>query len=409
MSEIRNELFLKDFTDKYYETSGDRVAFFEPWTYETPLVVSPETHQNLIKVHDFMYRSVKHYVNNHSAYEHLAPVSDRVKEILGFESRKEYIPGTYRTDFIVNTENQIKLIEITCRFVFNGLFATGYFDILADKYLRKNPDIRKTDVYSPFFRYFTGLIEKYSSFCFITGENQKNDSRYLIPILKAMGMEVTSIDSQQLSGKEHLLSGSLVILELAQSEIESLTSTSLHAIIDADHMNDLRTIYLIHDKRFFAVLGNHEFLNAALGQQDADEFRRYLIPTYGSHERPDVWENALYEKEKWIIKHRALGMGLEVHAGKNKTEEAWKALFASNEFKDLTIQEFLTQRTFKGTVNGNHFTDYIIGTLLFFNDHYFGPGLFRASSSEITNQGDNRKIAPLVTQDTGFFEPGNIL
>jgi hypothetical protein len=31
------------------------------------------------------------------------------------------------------------------------------------------------------------------------------------------------------------------------------------------------------------------------------------------------------------------------------------------------------------------------------DDRYFGPGLFRASSSPIINQGDDRKFAPLVT------------
>jgi hypothetical protein len=54
------------------------------------------------------------------------------------------------------------------------------------------------------------------------------------------------------------------------------------------------------------------------------------------------------------------------------------------------------QRRFEGFVGKEPRRDYAAGTLLYFNDEWFGPRLFRTSTLPVSGLGDYRKIAALV-------------
>jgi hypothetical protein len=200
-----------------------------------------------------------------------------------------------------------------------------------------------------------------------------------------------------------------VVGELNHEELRRLPEAAVAAIVESDLLNDLRTVFLIHDKRFFSVLGNADFLNSAIGQQAADRFRQYLVPTYTWQERPDLWERARRDKGSWIVKPSVLGKGVGVKAGCLTSESDWQALFLQKEAEDLSLQPYIAQRKFHGWVGNENRHDYAVGTLLFFEDGFYGPGLFRASSHPITNMGDDRKISPLVTGDVQFFEGATTL
>ena len=87
----------------------------------------------------------------------------------------------------------------------------------------------------------------------------------------------------------------------------------------------------------------------------------------------------------------------------------WQALFDTGRADRMVLQEYVPQRRFRGTIGGQAYRDYAAGTLLFFEEGYFGPGLFRTSSYPVTNKVDDRKIAPLVTPDADRFEPDNVI
>ncbi len=141
-----------------------------------------------------------------------------------------------------------------------------------------------------------------------------------------------------------------------------------------------------------------------LSQPEAERFRSHLVPTWAWHERRDLWEQAQREKDHWIIKPRAEGRGIGVKAGCMTDEVDWQATFAQADAADLTLQPFIPQNRIHGQVGEEERNDYIVGTLLFFEDHFFGPGVFRASTHQITNQGETRRLAHLVTGDLRYFD-----
>ncbi|MEN6420025.1 MAG: hypothetical protein ABFC73_14005, partial [Clostridiaceae bacterium] len=168
-------------------------------------------------------------------------------------------------------------------------------------------------------------------------------------------------------------------------------------------LNDLRTVFLVHDKRFFAVLNHDEFLFSALSSDEAAELRAYLVPTYTASERLDLWQNAREQKDGWILKPCVFGKSKNVFAGKVTEQREWERLFSEGETAGMVLQPFISQRLFQGTIGSQRFQDYVVGTLLYFNDQYFGPGIFRASSFPVTNIKDDRKLAPFVTAKIASF------
>ena len=384
---------------------------FRPWTYDVPLAIRPETHARLRRVQQLYLKCIRHFAERYlDRYRDLMPVSNRVAEILALCRRRPYRPGAYRTDFIVGLDNRIRLIETTCRFALNGFFRAGTYAQLAQEHVRAHPGIRFLDPHAPFFDALMEYFGPFERVCVLLGWNTaKNESKLFMPVFEAAGVPVEKIPAAEVPSSTHLFEKAAVIGELSHEELCALPAETVEAMVGSNLLNDLRTVFLIHDKRFFALLHRDEFMENALTAEEREAFRPYLIPTYTRHLNPEIWPAARNHKDRWIIKPFNNGMSIDVFAGPLTSAADWEALFDSGRADAMVLQEYVPQRKFRGTVAGMPREDYAASTLLFFEDGYYGTGVFRASSHPVTNQGDDRKIAPLVTPDVDQFESDNVL
>lgn len=394
----------------FADVARGAAEYFRPWTYDVPLAIRKETNDRLARIQQLFHRCVRHLAEHYDRYLGLMPVSDRVADILALSRSKPYRPGTYRTDFIVDETNQIRLIETTCRFAMNGYFTSGFFiHDLADRYLAGRPEIRKIDAYTPFYDRFMEYFRPFDHVCLLKGADDRNDTKFVIPVFEKAGFPVRVIPAADVPARTTEFRGAAVLGELSHDEICALPTETVEAIVAADSMNDLRTVFLIHDKRFFALLTHAAFLNNALAPAEIEEIRPFLIPTYAKALDPEIWRQARADKDRWILKPFNVGKSIDVFAGPLTDAAEWQALFDTGRADRMVLQEYVPQRRFRGTIGGQAYRDYAAGTLLFFEEGYFGPGLFRASSYPVTNKVDDRKIAPLVTPDADRFEPDNVI
>ena len=394
----------------FADVARGAAEYFRPWTYDVPLAIRKETNDRLARVQQLFHRCVRHLAEHYDRYLGLMPVSDRVADILALSRSKPYRPGTYRTDFIVDETNQIRLIETTCRFAINGYFTSGFFiHDLADRYLAGRPEIRKIDAYTPFYDRFMEYFRPFDHVCLLKGADDRNDTKFVIPVFEKAGFPVRVIPAADVPARTTEFRGAAVLGELSHDEICALPTETVEAIVAADSMNDLRTGFLIHDKLFFALLTHAAFLNEALAPAEIEEIRPFLIPTYAKALDPEIWRQARADKDRWILKPFNVGKSIDVFAGPLTDAAEWQALFDTGRADRMVLQEYVPQRRFRGTIGGQTYRDYAAGTLLFFDEGYFGPGLFRASSYPVTNKVDDRKIAPLVTPDAARFEPDNVI
>ncbi|MBP7830480.1 MAG: hypothetical protein KA248_11230 [Kiritimatiellae bacterium] len=394
----------------FLQVAAGAAEYFRPWTFDVPLAIRRETSDRLRRVQQMYLKCVRRFAEHFDRYRDLMPVPDRVAEILALCRRKPYRPGTYRTDFVVDEANRVRLIETTCRFAMNGYFTSGFFvHTLADRYLAGRPAIRKIDEYTAFFDRYMNYFGPFDHVCLLKGADDRNDTKFVIPVFEAAGFPVRVIRTPDVPARVAEFQGAAVLGELSHEELCGLPTETIEAIINANSMNDLRTVFLIHDKRFFALLHQDAFAGEALAPAELAELRSYVVPTYTRRLNPDLWRRARDDKDGWIVKPHNMGKSIDVYAGCLTEASEWRALFDSGRADNMVLQEFVPQRRFRGAIGDKTYHDYVVGTLLFFEDGYFGPGMCRASSFPVTNKVDDRKVAPLVTEDISCLDPDTIV
>jgi hypothetical protein len=385
--------------------------YLRQWTYDTPLAIRPETHELMRRAQHLYLKCMRHAAEHYlDRYRHLMPVPERVEEILALCRRRPYRPGTYRTDFVVGLDNRFRLVETTCRFALNGFFRAGVYEQIAREHLLDHPGIRSPDLHTPFFQALLDYFGSFERVCVLQGWNTpKNESKFFIPIFEAAGWPVEKIPAGQVAKSAHLFEKAAVIGELSHEELCALPDETLEALIDSNHLNDLRTVFLVHDKRFFALFQQEEFARNALSPGERGEFSHFLPRTCTLHLNPEIWPEARANKDKWILKPANNGMSIDVFAGPVTPQAEWQALFDSGRADNMVLQEYIPQRKFRGTVAGVPHEDFAAGTLLYFEEEFYGTGFLRASSHPVTNKVDDRKIPTLITPDIEQFEVNNVL
>ena len=120
---------------------------------------------------------------------------------------------------------------------------------------------------------------------------------------------------------------SCLYLELHQDEFRQRLRPDVLAKLATDgaHFNDLRTIYLVHDKRFLALLYDSEILEAYISAADASLLRSYLVPTFVVLTSPESVDAALQDRQDWVLKPNLFGKGQGIIFGKNVSADAWHA------------------------------------------------------------------------------------
>jgi hypothetical protein len=195
----------------------------------------------------------------------------------------------------------------------------------------------------------------------------------------------------------------VVFSALNQHDLLSFKMETLQAMIDARMLNDFRTIFLAHDKRFLSLIFVDEFTRQCLTQEETDFLRQHAIPTYIYNNRyKEVWEDALAHKDKYILKPYDLGKSVGLYAGVMTDEETWRKILHSSLFtlhSSFILQPFIHQRTYPCEWEGKHYDDYVCGLMLCMDDRYFDSGMFRTSSAPVTNKVDDRKMCVIHSDD----------
>lgn len=378
--------------DAYKLLEAEHKDYYGKYTFDRPVCVTSSTSDNLQFAQLSLVKCLRYLAANFDAYAHMMPVSEKERAILKLADKKPYESGTYRTDFIVTEDNQIKLIEITCRFALNGFIRSGFVNVWGDKFAQDN-QLPFIDHYSDFFAelelYFSGHETIY-----LLKDDSYNEGRYIRQLFDYAGYNLIVLTLEEIPFHIDLIRKSACISQLTHEELLSFPMDVIEAIVDSRLLNDMRTVFLAHDKRFFAVMCDVDFRNKALGEKDSERFKQFLAPTYTKKFHADLWEKIRKEKDEWIVKIPNNGRSIGISAGYLLTEEEWQQALDELSAQDAVFQPFFKQKLIEGLVGEEvRAKNYIAGTLLYFQDKCFGMGMFRVSNHPVTNKGDDRKLA----------------
>ena len=97
--------------------------YYHRWYFDRPMVVTPQRDEEMHRITNLLNRFLHFYADHYREYLDRIPYSDQVLRFLELqEERSPYQPGSARIDYLIDTEDHIKVCEITSRFFGNGYF-----------------------------------------------------------------------------------------------------------------------------------------------------------------------------------------------------------------------------------------------------------------------------------------------
>jgi hypothetical protein len=309
---------------------------------------------------------------------------------------------------VITPEKDLKIIEMTTRFPLNGYLDSGFFSEIGSEMAEKSGLRGVIDAYSPFLDYLFDDFIPTRKIRVVKGGDRMCDFR-IYSRLFADSADFDVICPYEVKQRESELKDATVIEELNLDEICSMDDESIDILCKNNVFNDLRNLFLVHDKRFFVMLSDDAFLGKFLDDDEKSLLSGFLVPSYVNTVNPEVFEKAHREKNDWILKPFNLGKSVGVVAGCMADGAYWDSLFEGGAIDGYVLQPMIPQCRFSGYVGNELRNDYVTGTLLYMDDKYYGPGLYRASSCIVTNQGDDRKLAFVIADEKKGSDGINVI
>lgn len=398
---------------------SDLAPYYLHWYHARPVGITPARRDELRRLHAVLYRCAEHFALHYEDYvPGRIPLSDKELEILSLQAERPFRAGTWRPDYLVTRDGELKLCEITSRFFGHGIFMSVFAEYAADAFMERFPGRTRESRYTALTDYMRALPGGGRRMYVLKSADRTSEIRLYRRFYEAQGLEFTEITQDEVEARrgEWAREGSFVVSALNQRDLLSYGMDTLRAMMDVGMISDFRNVFLLHDKRFMSLWFEDGFTSRCLSAEDAAFLRAHAIPTWICCEDSSeaVLEDAFRHKDAYILKPWRLGKSEGVCAGPLMRESAWRRLWkrgrdGSRPVDGMVLQPFLTQRTFPTEFEGKRYDDYLCGMMLCVDDRYFDSGLFRTSSLPVTNVGDDRKACPLHTDDPGILACCDVL
>lgn len=388
---------------------SELIPYYRSWCHDCPMVITTERDDELRRMQKVIYQCAEYYVRHYREYLDIINYDEKVLDILAASERNLYKAGTFRPDYLLCDNGELKICEITSRFFGNGYFLSYFMEYAGAVFAAKARITDYRSYFETFLQYSAEMLADKKKLCILKSKDKSDSIRLYGPFYEALGAEVTILEAEEIEANRNCMQNSFVVSALNQTDILKLSMDTIQMMIDAEFRNDFRTIFLLHDKRFFRLFTMDRFTDQCLTKEDVKFLRNHTVTTYLPFLDETVFADAKVNKDKYIIKHARLGKSEKVYAGCLCEQKEWENLFETDEYKDMILQPFIKQKIYSTVWNGQKLHDYVAGTILCVDDRYFGTGLFRTSTRPVINQADAHKVAPVITDEVGKFQKCHIL
>ena len=386
---------------------SDLAAYYHRWYHQRPVALTSARRQELERLHRVLYACVHFFCHHYLEFlPGVMPLSQKELAILERQGQYPFRAGTWRPDYILDQDGNIRLCEITSRFFAHGIFMSWFGEKAADNFLQQHfPGESRETCFPEMMEYMRHLADGKKKLFVLKSADKSSEIRLYSRFYASYGLAVEEVEAPEVEArrKDWCRADALVVNALNQRDLLGFSMDTLEALMEAGLYSELRNTFLIHDKRLMALWFQDRFTSRCLSPEDTAFLRAHAIPTW--LEVPaDAYEN----KDKYILKPWRLGKSEGLLPGPLLTESEWKQRLDKGT-EGLLAQPFIGQRTFSADWEGTPFQDYLCGMMLCVDQHYFGPGYFRFSSLPVTNMGDDRKGCALYTDNPAILPYCDVL
>ena len=130
------------------ELYGDQESYYHRWYHEKPMVITPERNEELREMHRVLYKCVDYMAHHYEEFvDKYMPLSEKEMEILEYQGKYPFLAGTFRPDYLITDEGELKLCEITSRFFGHGIFMSYFAEAAANNFMEKYPGSKRESLY----------------------------------------------------------------------------------------------------------------------------------------------------------------------------------------------------------------------------------------------------------------------
>lgn len=391
-----------------FQLFADKTDYYHRWYHDRPMLITSERRDELRRMQALLYKCIVYMAEHYREWvPQYMPLDDKVMEILDRQSCYPFRAGAYRPDYLISDDGRLLLVEITSRFFGHGIWANFPSVVKAEQFMAEHSGTSWENRYDELLTYMRDAIPANSPVYVLKSGDRGSESTFYTKFYEYYGHEVTIYEATEVEAHIDQWSHDAVVFSaLNQHDLLSFKIETLQAMIDARMLNDFRTIFLAHDKRFLSLIFVDEFTQQCLTEDETVFLRLHTIPTYLYNSHPEIWEDALAHKDKYILKPYDLGKSVGLYAGVMTDEETWRnsvmqAIEATSGAVGgaFILQPFIHQRTYPCVWEGRHYDEYVCGMMLCMDDRYFDSGVFRTSSAPVTNKVDDRKMCVIHSDD----------
>lgn len=383
----------------FEEFTPQMLDLYRPWTHKQPILIDIDRIESMRSVQLAMLKLMTFIAENYSEVSHLLPHDEKAKQFLNKLQGIKFQEGTFRTDFVVDENNEMRLIEVTCRYPLNGYFRSPAMNQLcSENGIADSENLSLEEIQKPVLEKFHQWMGDERRFCLVQGkDNRGNESLHLPRILENANIDVLHITLDQWRCDwQKYVSGSAIMAELTFEEWLSLPIDVVKAMLKQPLLNDPRLVFTVHDKSFFALVNEYKILKQALTESEIHILEQFFAETYLPNSYPDKWLEAKDNKSQWMLKPRKLGRSVNIIAGSLTSTDDWLEAIRTAPDNEMILQRWYQSKKISGSISDQEYHDYFAGTLLYWGCDFFGPGMFRMSSYPISNIVDDRKATFIV-------------
>jgi len=322
------------------------------------------------------------------------PVVER--DLLATLAGKPYRAGSFRPDFLHAADGRAMITEINARFTLNGFLSSMLLNRCVPQMYPELTALPALEELEPALRARLGEAGP-------IGILKASEPGWDIHLLQALwGQRCEMLPPQELTAG-HLSRWRTVVLELHQHELLGAMSAELQGALAAHPgvLNDLRSIFIAHDKRLLALLSTADVVQDYLEADDVARLQRHVVPTWVKGQAPDKVREASAHPSGWLAKPPRSGKGKGIVVSSLLSPSDWRRTLHELP-DDWVLQPYVEQQSYPITVvqDGDlvKLPMQVVGMLPTLDEHAFGPGLYRAAQDEVVNVArGGLMLAPALT------------
>ena len=369
------------------------------------MLITSERRDELRRMQALLYKCIVYMAEHYREWvPRYIPLGDKVMEVLDRQSRNPFRAGAYRPDYLISEDGQLLLVEITSRFFGHGIWANYPSVVKAEQFMAAFPEVSWESRYDELLTYMRDIVPTGLPVYVLKSSDRGSESAFYTKFYKYYGHDVTIFETAEVEANIDKWSHDAVVFSaLNQEDLLSFKMETLQAMIDVRMLNDFRTIFLIHDKRFLHLIFVDDFTNQCLTEEETAFLRQHTIPTYLYNINPAMWRDAIQHKDRYIVKPYNLGKSEGLYAGVMTDEKTWRKAILDSQSSIFNscyiLQPFIKQLTYPCQWEGKHYDEYVCGMMLCMDDRYFDSGVFRTSSVPVSNKVDLRQMCVIHSDD----------